>query len=100
SAARYADSVIVTDDNPRSEDPAAIRREVLKGAPHAREMGDRAEAISLGIAALGANDALVIAGKGHEETQLIGSLALPFSDREQAMKAALALGGSPAGRAS
>jgi len=97
AAARYADSVIVSDDNPRSEDPAAIRREVLQGAPNAREVGDRAEAISLGIAALGANDALVIAGKGHEDVQLVGSVAIPFSDREQAVKAALALGGTRAG---
>jgi UDP-N-acetylmuramoyl-L-alanyl-D-glutamate--2,6-diaminopimelate ligase len=97
AAARYADSVMVSDDNPRTEDPAAIRREVLKGAPNAREVGDRAEAISLGIAGLGADDALVIAGKGHEESQIVGTTALPFSDRSEAVKAALALGGSAAG---
>jgi UDP-N-acetylmuramoyl-L-alanyl-D-glutamate--2,6-diaminopimelate ligase len=97
AAARYADSVMVSDDNPRTEDPAAIRREVLQGAPNAREVGDRAEAISLGIAALGADDALVIAGKGHEESQIIGTAAIPFSDRIEAVKAALALGGSAAG---
>ena len=67
AAARHANSVIVTDDNPRSEDPAAIRREMLQGAPNAREVGDRAEAIRLGIAALGPDDTLVIAGKGHED---------------------------------
>ena len=94
AAARHADSIIVSDDNPRSEDPAAIRREVLQGAPNAREVGDRAEAIGLGIAALGPDDALVIAGKGHEETQIIGSVATPFSDRTEAVKAALALGGT------
>ena len=97
AAARYADAVIVTDDNPRSEDPAAIRGEVLLGAPNARNVGDRAEAIGLGIAALGPADTLVIAGKGHEETQTIGTKVIPFSDRLEAVKAALALGGSAAG---
>ena len=97
AAARSADSVIVTDDNPRSEDPAAIRREVLQGAPNAREVGDRAEAIRLGIAALGADDALVIAGKGHEDYQIVGTETRPFSDRAEAVKAALALGGSAVG---
>jgi UDP-N-acetylmuramoyl-L-alanyl-D-glutamate--2,6-diaminopimelate ligase len=97
AAARHADAVIVTDDNPRSEDPAAIRGEVLVGAPNARNVGDRAEAIGLGIAALGPADTLVIAGKGHEETQTIGTKVIPFSDRLEAVKAALALGGSAAG---
>jgi UDP-N-acetylmuramoyl-L-alanyl-D-glutamate--2,6-diaminopimelate ligase len=97
AATRCADSVIVTDDNPRSEDPAAIRREVLQGAPNAREVGDRAEAIGLGIAALGPDDALVIAGKGHEDYQIVGSETRPFSDRGEAVKAALALGGSAVG---
>lgn len=97
AAARCADSVIVTDDNPRSEDRAAIRRDVLQGAPNAREVGDRAEAIRLGIAALGADDALVIAGKGHEDYQIVGSETRPFSDRDEAVKAALALGGSAVG---
>ena len=100
AAARFADSVIVTDDNPRSEDAAAIRREVLQGAPNAREVGDRAEAIRLGIAALGSDDALVIAGKGHEDYQIIGSEARSFSDRGEAVKAALALGGSAVGEGS
>ncbi len=97
AAARNADSIIVSDDNPRSEDPAAIRREVLQGAPNAREVGDRSEAISLGIAALGPDDALVIAGKGHEESQIVGTEVRPFSDRGEAVKAALALGGSAVG---
>ena len=87
----------MTDDNPRSEDPAAIRREILQGAPNAREVGDRAEAIRLGIAALGPDDALVIAGKGHEDYQIVGTETRPFSDREEAVKAALALGGSAVG---
>jgi UDP-N-acetylmuramoyl-L-alanyl-D-glutamate--2,6-diaminopimelate ligase len=94
AAARLADSVIVTDDNPRSEDPAAIRREALKGAPAAREIPGRAEAIREAIAALGESDALVIAGKGHEDYQIIGSEVHHFSDREEAVKAARALGGS------
>ena len=97
AAARHADAIIVSDDNPRSEDPAAIRREILQGAPNAREVGDRAEAIGLGIAALGPDDTLVIAGKGHEESQIIGTVAMPFSDRAEAVKAALALGGSSVG---
>jgi UDP-N-acetylmuramoyl-L-alanyl-D-glutamate--2,6-diaminopimelate ligase len=67
------------------------------GAPNAREVGDRAEAIGLGIAALGPDDTLVIAGKGHEESQIIGTVAMPFSDRAEAVKAALALGGSGVG---
>ena len=99
AAARLADSVIVTDDNPRSEDPAAIRREALKGAPSAREIPGRAEAIREAVAALGSGDALVIAGKGHEDYQIIGSEVHHFSDREEAVKAARALGGTAASEA-
>ncbi|HEY1708808.1 MAG TPA: UDP-N-acetylmuramoyl-L-alanyl-D-glutamate--2,6-diaminopimelate ligase [Rhizomicrobium sp.] len=93
AAAKFADVVIVTDDNPRSEDPATIRREALAGAQGAREIGDRAQAIHDGIAALSEGDILVIAGKGHETGQIVGSETKPFSDREEAIKAALALGG-------
>ena len=96
AAGAFADAVIVTDDNPRGEDPAAIRKEALAGAPGAREIGDRAQAIREAIAALGAGDALVIAGKGHESGQTIGDTTRPFSDRAEAIKAALALGGSAA----
>ena len=96
AAARYADAVVITDDNPRSEDPASIRREALAGAPNAREIGDRAKAIRESIAALAPGDALVLAGKGHENSQIIGSVAHPFSDREEAVKAAVAEGGRPA----
>jgi UDP-N-acetylmuramoyl-L-alanyl-D-glutamate--2,6-diaminopimelate ligase len=96
AAAAFADAVIVTDDNPRSEDPAAIRAEALKGAPGAREIGDRAEAIAAGIALLGPGDGLVIAGKGHETGQTAGGETRPFSDREEAVKAALAQGGRAA----
>jgi UDP-N-acetylmuramoyl-L-alanyl-D-glutamate--2,6-diaminopimelate ligase len=83
-AARGADFVIVTDDNPRSEDPAAIRKSVLAGARGAREIGDRAEAIRAGVALLEPGDALVIAGKGHETGQIVGDRVLPFSDADEA----------------
>src|SRR6185437_12645280 len=78
AAARYADSVIITDDNPRSEDPAVIRKEALAGAPDAREIGDRAQAIREAIAGLASDDLLVIAGKGHETGQIVGSETRPF----------------------
>jgi len=97
AATRYADAVIVTDDNPRSEDAAAIRREVMLGAPAAREIGDRAQAIASAVAALGAEDTLVIAGKGHEDYQIIGTDVQPFSDRAEAVKAARAGGGTALG---
>jgi UDP-N-acetylmuramoyl-L-alanyl-D-glutamate--2,6-diaminopimelate ligase len=95
-AAKLADDVIVTDDNPRSEDPGTIRAEVLAAAPGARDIGDRAEAIRAAVAGLKAGDVLVIAGKGHETGQYIKSEVLPFSDREQAVAAALAAGGRAA----
>jgi UDP-N-acetylmuramoyl-L-alanyl-D-glutamate--2,6-diaminopimelate ligase len=79
-AAEKADVVIVTDDNPRSEEPAAIRREILAAAPGAIEIGDRHEAISRAIAGLGEGDVLVVAGKGHETGQIVGGKTLPFSD--------------------
>jgi len=88
-AAKGADSVIVTDDNPRSENPATIRAAILSAAPGAREIGDRAEAIRLAVAELQPGDALVIAGKGHETGQIVGERTLPFSDHDAA-KAALA----------
>jgi len=96
AAAKYADVVIITDDNPRSEDAAAIRKQALAGAPRAQEIADRAAAIRTAIAALGRGDILVIAGKGHETGQIIGSQTRPFSDRDEAVKAALALGGRAA----
>ena len=95
-AAALADDVIVTDDNPRSENPGTIRKEILATVPGAREIGDRAEAIRAGIAALQVGDVLVLAGKGHETGQYVGSEVRPFSDREEAVKAALALGGRAA----
>jgi UDP-N-acetylmuramoyl-L-alanyl-D-glutamate--2,6-diaminopimelate ligase len=91
-AAEKADSVIVTDDNPRSEDPGAIRAAILNAAPGAQEIGDRHEAIRTAIAGLEAGDVLVIAGKGHEAGQIIGQKTVPFSDHE-AVRDALAGGG-------
>lgn len=86
-AQKLADVVIVTDDNPRSEDPAAIRSAVLAGAPQAREIGDRAEAIRTAVGMLRAGDALLVAGKGHETGQIIGGVSHPFSDQEVAAAA-------------
>jgi UDP-N-acetylmuramoyl-L-alanyl-D-glutamate--2,6-diaminopimelate ligase len=86
-AERRADVTIVTDDNPRSEDPAAIRSEILRGAPSALEIGDRAAAIRAGVAMLAEGDALLIAGKGHETGQIVGACTLPFSDAEEARAA-------------
>ena len=87
-AAAKADIVIVTDDNPRSEDPAAIRSEIMATAPAAQEIGDRGEAIRTAIAGLRGGDVLVIAGKGHESGQIIGDRIVPFTDHE-AVAAAL-----------
>jgi len=95
-AVKLADDVIVTDDNPRTEDAADIRRQILAAAPGAREIGDRAEAIRAAVADLGTGDVLVIAGKGHETGQYIKGEVLPFSDREQAVTDAVALGGRAA----
>jgi UDP-N-acetylmuramoyl-L-alanyl-D-glutamate--2,6-diaminopimelate ligase len=79
-ATRLADRVYVTDDNPRTEPPAAIRRAILEAAPNAIEIGDRREAIATAIAELAAGDLLVIAGKGHETGQIIGTETYPFDD--------------------
>jgi UDP-N-acetylmuramoyl-L-alanyl-D-glutamate--2,6-diaminopimelate ligase len=87
-AVENADRVIVTDDNPRSEQPAAIRAAILAAAPGAAEIGDRAEAIRKSIAGLTSGDVLLIAGKGHETGQIIGGRILPFSDHD-AVAAAL-----------
>lgn len=81
-AAAMADTVIVTDDNPRSEDAQAIRAEILSGAAGAREIGDRAEAIQAGARLLRPGDVLLIAGKGHETGQIVGDTVVPFSDHD------------------
>ena len=93
AAAKAADLLYVTDDNPRTEDPASIRAAVRAGAPEATEIGDRAEAILTAIDALQPGDALLIAGKGHETGQVVGHDILPFDDREQASVAVAALDG-------
>jgi UDP-N-acetylmuramoyl-L-alanyl-D-glutamate--2,6-diaminopimelate ligase len=93
AAATAADVVFVTDDNPRTEDPAAIRAAVREGAPEANEIGDRAEAILTAVDALQPGDALLIAGKGHETGQVVGQDILPFDDLEQASVAVAALDG-------
>ncbi|MBB5515348.1 UDP-N-acetylmuramoyl-L-alanyl-D-glutamate--2,6-diaminopimelate ligase [Rubricella aquisinus] len=91
AAVEGADIAIITDDNPRTEDPALIRAAVMAGAPGATEVGDRAEAILRGVDMLGPEDALLIAGKGHETGQIVGSEILPFDDAEQARAAVTAL---------
>ena len=75
-----ADLPIVTDDNPRREDPAAIRAAILRACPNAIEIGDREAAIAAGLDALRPGDVLVVAGKGHEQGQTIGGTTLPFDD--------------------
>lgn len=88
-AARLADRVIVTDDNPRTEEPTSIRAAILAAAPGAEEIGDRGEAIREGVRSLKPGDVLVVAGKGHETGQIVGTSVLPFSDHE-ALRAAIA----------
>jgi len=96
AAAAHADRVIVTDDNPRSENPASIRAAVMQGCPKATDVGDRAEAILRGVDALGPGDALLICGKGHETGQIVGDDVLPFNDVEQASIAVTLLDGGRA----
>ena len=79
-AARLSDAVIITDDNPRTEDPAAIRAAILAGAPGAQEIGDRRAAIAAAIAMAAAGDIVLIAGKGHEQGQIVKDRTLPFDD--------------------
>lgn len=82
-----ADVTIVTDDNPRSEQPAEIRKEILSGAAGAREIGDRAEAIATAVRMMGPGDVVLVAGKGHETGQIIGDRIIPFSDHDEVRKA-------------
>lgn len=82
-----ADVTLITDDNPRTETPAAIRAEILANAPGAREIGDRAAAIREGVKMVGPGDVLLVAGKGHETGQIIGNKVLPFSDQDEVAKA-------------
>jgi UDP-N-acetylmuramoyl-L-alanyl-D-glutamate--2,6-diaminopimelate ligase len=87
-AAEGSDVVIVTDDNPRTEDPAAIRRAVMEGAPRAKEIGGRREAIAAALAEARDGDIVLLAGKGHETVQVIGDKVLPFDDAEIARECA------------
>jgi UDP-N-acetylmuramoyl-L-alanyl-D-glutamate--2,6-diaminopimelate ligase len=80
AAARLADRVIITDDNPRGEDPATIRAAIQQACPTARNIGDRAAAIAAALNDLGPGDVLAVAGKGHEQGQTIGTTTLPFDD--------------------
>jgi UDP-N-acetylmuramoyl-L-alanyl-D-glutamate--2,6-diaminopimelate ligase len=86
-ATRLSDVVIVTDDNPRSEVAEQIRSEIMAAAPGAIEIGDRARAIRDAVGMLRSGDTLIVAGKGHEEGQIIGDRTLPFSDHEEIRKA-------------
>jgi UDP-N-acetylmuramoyl-L-alanyl-D-glutamate--2,6-diaminopimelate ligase len=79
-ATRLCDVVIVTDDNPRTEDPARIRADILAGAPNAKEVGGRREAIAEAIRIARSGDIILVAGKGHETGQIIGDRVLPFDD--------------------
>lgn len=90
-AEKGADVVIVTDDNPRSEDPAAIRSEILAAAPGAQEIADRRQAIREAVAMLKAGDACVVAGKGHETGQIVGAVTHPFSDHDEVVAAVAAV---------
>ena len=86
-AAAGADRVIVTDDNPRSEDPTSIRQAILQAAPNAEEIADRGAAIRAALEGVGPDDVVLIAGKGHEQGQIIGPLTMPFDDVEEAQAA-------------
>lgn len=92
-AARLADVAIVTDDNPRGEEPAAIRREILAACPAAMEIGDRAEAVRAAASILEPGDVLVVAGKGHETGQIIGDAVRPFDDAVCAREAVAEIDG-------
>jgi UDP-N-acetylmuramoyl-L-alanyl-D-glutamate--2,6-diaminopimelate ligase len=96
-AVRAADHVIVTDDNPRSEDPASIRAAIMAAAPGAEEIGDRQTAIDAAVASLGKDDVLLVAGKGHETGQIVGKTVIPFSDHD-AVASALASENAGSGR--
>ena len=92
-ATALGDVVCVTDDNPRTEVAAAIRAEILQGAPGAIEIGDRNEAISTAIGKLKAGDVLLLAGKGHETGQIVGDKIIPHDDREAARMFLISQGG-------
>ena len=91
--AKFADIVIVTDDNPRSENPEIIRQEIISAVPNAHEIGDRKEAILSAIKMAKSGDAVIIAGKGHETGQIVGDRVLPFSDQDTIIEYLNASGG-------
>jgi len=91
-AAERADQVIVTDDNPRTEDAGAIRAAILAEAKGALEIADRAVAIQQAVLALGPGDILIVAGKGHESGQIVGNTVIPFSDTAEIQRVAAKLG--------
>jgi UDP-N-acetylmuramoyl-L-alanyl-D-glutamate--2,6-diaminopimelate ligase len=93
-AEKLADRAFVTDDNPRGEDPDAIRAEIMAACPDATEIADRGDAIRAAIAGLGAGDLLVIAGKGHETGQIVKGEVLPFDDAEVSRTALAGQGGA------
>ena len=86
-AQKLADVAILTDDNPRSEDPAAIRADAKVAAPDAIEIADRREAIRHAVAMMRDGDVVVIAGKGHEQGQIVGGITLPFDDAQEIAEA-------------
>ncbi|MGB1159698.1 MAG: UDP-N-acetylmuramoyl-L-alanyl-D-glutamate--2,6-diaminopimelate ligase [Alphaproteobacteria bacterium] len=93
AAADFADLVIVTDDNPRTEDPAPIRATIRQAAPNALDIGNRRKAIETGLSAMEPEDLFIIAGKGHETGQIVGDTTLPFDDAEEAQQVAQQLWG-------
>ena len=96
-AARLADRVIVTTDNPRSEDPDTIIAEVVAGADGPVEVvGDRSAAIRAALVGLGADDVVLVAGKGHEQGQVFADRTIPFDDRDEVRSAIAAIGGDAA----
>lgn len=95
-AVEKADAVIVTDDNPRTEEPSAIRAEIMAAATGAREIGDRADAIRAAVEMMAEGDVVVVAGKGHEKGQIVGETVLPFSDHEVLATALAGLDRTPA----
>jgi UDP-N-acetylmuramoyl-L-alanyl-D-glutamate--2,6-diaminopimelate ligase len=85
-ADRLADKIIITDDNPRHEDPAAIRQQILAKCPRANEIGSRSQAIEPAVKEMDWGDVVLIAGKGHETYQLVGDQTIPFNDGEEVQK--------------
>ena len=87
AASSFADIIYITDDNPRLENPEKIRKDILRGCPNAQEIPNRLEAIRSAISSLDSGDVLLIAGKGHETSQILGDTAFPFNDKEIALEA-------------